>query len=59
VWPVVWPQRDSLTVGNEGVHLQCQRRLHHFGQPRGDVVQASGVDGDGIAGPVNLHSRAV
>ena len=52
VWPVVRPQRDRLTIGNQGAHRQCQRRLHHLGQPGGDIVERSGVDGDLVARPV-------
>ena len=40
-------------------YRQCQRRLHHLGQPGGDVVEASGVDGDLVAGPMDLHPCAV
>ena len=57
--PVVRPQRDRLTVGDERAHRQRQRRLHHLGQPGGDIVKASGVDRDVVAGAVNLHPRAV
>ena len=59
VRPVIGPQRDRLAVGDQVVDRQRQRRLHHLGQPGGDVVQASGVDRDVVTGPVDLHPRTV
>ena len=56
---VVRPQRDRFTVGDKLVHRQRQRRLYHLRQPGGDVVEASGVDRDVVACPVDLHACAI
>ena len=57
--PAVGPQRDGLAVGDQVVHGQGERRLDHFGQPGGDVVEAAGVDRHVVAAAVDLHPGAV
>ena len=55
----VGTQRDRLAVGDQVRHRQRERRLDDLGQPRGDVVEAAGVDRHVVARAVDLDPRAV
>ena len=55
----VGAQRDRLGVGDQRADRQGQGGGLDFGQPRGDVVEAAGVDRHGLAVSVDLHPGTV
>ena len=59
VRPPVGAQRDRFAVGDQVFHRQRERRLDDLGQPRGDVVEAAGVDRHVVARAVDLDAGAV
>ena len=52
-------QCDRLGVGDEFANGKRQGGVDHFGQSRGHVVEAAGVDPDVVSPAVNLHPRTV